>query len=327
MERLMNPELVKMADGVYLAGTHGTFKVGLWFLESEGECAIMEMPAPNSEGLTPAQLARKIVDEKGWKCKYLLLSHPHIDHDATIREFKELFPEAEFPAHYSSPMFLRITKRFWDEGRDGGRDPEFEGSWKNIEGKDDPNWYLSFFSIFVKDEVFALKLGCETIYMIYGPGHSLGDMHYIYRGCWFSGDWWLYEGDPAEDRLASSKSLHTLNLLRDFAIAKDYRIHTVFPAHANNIIRDIDFFDIIDRTEAYHKKLAEERKENGEADWSEFDIRLLYYWLFTYREDKSKEEAEAKKAQEAKQVPSAKPENTQQKRLSPKARKNKKHRK
>ena len=133
--------------------------------------------------------------------------------------------------------------------------------------------------------------------MIYGPGHSLGDMHYIYRGCWFSGDWWLYEGDPAEDRLASSKAIHSLNLLRDFAIARDYRIHTVFPAHANNIIRNIDFFDIIDRTESYHKKLADERKKQGEVDWSDFDIKALHYWLFVYKEQKQREEKQSNKEQ------------------------------
>ena len=73
-------ELTKMSDGIYLIGVYGSFKVGLWLLESNGECALFEMPEADKDVESPAKIARKIIDQKGWKCKYLFLSHPHIDH-------------------------------------------------------------------------------------------------------------------------------------------------------------------------------------------------------------------------------------------------------
>lgn len=288
----------KMADGVYLAGIHGpgsddNTKTGLWILESGGECAVMEMPAPNPEGPSPAETARRIVDEKGWRCRYLLLSHPHIDHDATMGEFRRLFPEAEFPVHYSTPMFLRITEKFWSEGKRGGNDGEFNKYWEMLKSPG-RNWYFHHFTSLLTDDVTALTIGGERIYAIYAPKHSLGDMHYVYRGCWFPGDWWLYEGDPSDDRIASSKAVKSLELLKTFAIARDYGIHTVFPAHANNIIRNADFFDIIERTRRHHADLDAERKSKGEIDWSEFDIRSLYYWVFQYRDAAAKRQPRSK---------------------------------
>ena len=122
--------------------------------------------------------------------------------------------------------------------------------------------------------------------MIYGPKHSLGDVHYIYRGCWFSGDWWIYEGDPSEDRIASSKAIMSLNRLEDFSILKDYKIHTVFPSHANNILRNVDFHDIITRTRKYQEELEEKRKDG--YDWTKFGLKELYYWVFTVMDKQKK---------------------------------------
>lgn len=278
-------ELTKMSDGIYLIGIYGSFKVGLWLLESNGECALFEMPEADKNGESPAKIARRIIDQKGWKCKYLFLSHPHIDHSATIREFRETFPEAIFPAHYSLPMYMRVSEHYWTKSKREDKPVEFEEAWKNIKGND-PLWYLSFYNSITVDDITCYELGCEKIYMIYGPKHSLGDVHYIYRGCWFSGDWWIYEGDPSEDRIASSKAIMSLNRLEDFSILKNYKIHTVFPSHANNILRNVDFHDIITRTRKYQEELEEKRKDG--YDWTKFGLKELYYWVFTVMEKQKK---------------------------------------
>ena len=269
-EGVKKMELTKMSDGIYLIGVYGSFKVGLWLLESNGECALFEMPEANKEGESPAKTARKIIDQKGWKCKYLFLSHSHIDHSATIREFKEVFPEASFPAHYSLPMYMRVSEHFWSKSKKEDKPVEFEEAWKNIKGND-PLWYLSFFDSITIDDITCYELGCEKIYMIYGPKHCLGDVHYIYRGCWFSGDWWIYEGDPSDDRIASSKAIISLNRLEDFSIVKDYRIHTVFPSHAK-----------IPKKQTSNEEIEQNRKDGYE--WTKFRLKELYYWVFTVME-------------------------------------------
>ncbi len=269
--------LSEMADGVYLAGIYSSFNVGVWILESEGECAIFEMPASSNNSISPALHVKQVAAEKGWKVKYLFLSHPHIDHDASIREFRAVFPDAVFPVHYSCPMFLRITDVFWRENDGKNKPEEFIRAWKDIK-KIGQDWFVKYFDIILTENVNAFKLGSETIYMIYAPKHSMADTHFIYRGCWFSGDWWLYEGDPCEDKLSAGKAADSLCLLRDFAVLKNYNIHTVFPSHANNILRNVDFFEIISRTLKYHEE--EDKKKDGGEDWKKFDIQSLYYYVF-----------------------------------------------
>jgi len=270
----------KMADGIYLAGIHGKFKVGSWVLESGGECAVMEMPLASKNEPHPSLQVKKFIEDNGWRCKYLLLSHPHLDHCTSIHQYREVFPAADFSVHYSVPLFLRISENYWGAGK-AHKKPETSGRiWENIKKGRDGQWFLSFFNSLFSEDINVLDLGGEPLYMIYGPKHSLADIHHIFKGVWFSGDWWLGKGDPCIDRASSSKACDSIKRIRDYFKSLSYNIHSIFPAHANNIMRNIDFDKILKETYDYHEKF--EKKNPDNLDWKGFCIRTFYYYTFQH---------------------------------------------
>lgn len=265
------------APGIWMLGRHGSFEAASWVLESDGECAVMDMPLSDLKAPAPALQIRQFIDDRGWNCKYLLLSHPHIDHLGTIHEYRDLFPEAQFPVHYSVPMFMRIFAAISKE--DKHPDARFNAKiWRAIQKGRGVLWFASFFSKILSEDINELPLGHEVIYMIYGPKHSLADIHHIYRGVWFPGDWWLGDGDPCIDVIAASKAETSIERIQNFLKSKKYLAHTVFPAHANNILRGVDTTEILSSTLKYHKELANTREELHY--WKDFDIKMFYCWKF-----------------------------------------------
>lgn len=271
----MTRQLTEFSEGIYLAGTYSEWDVGAWILEAGGECALLEMPPPGEDGALAAAVLRRILDERGWICKYLLLSHPHWDHAATMDVYRKLFPEAAFAVHYSAPLFLRISDACWNSETE-------ENPWLSYRSSPGGHWYFSLFDRVITEDTAELELGGEPLYLLYGPKHSLGDVHHIFKGVWFPGDWWLYEGDPCPDRAASSKAVDSLDRLSEFLRRKGYRIHSVFPSHANNILRDVSFEDIFRRTRAYHERY--EREHDDGLDWKSFCIKAFYHYVFSDRD-------------------------------------------
>ncbi len=271
----------RMADGIYLVGTHSDLKVGTWVLESGGECAVMEMPMATKGEPEPALQVKQFLDDNGWICKYLLLSHPHLDHCASIHEYRNIFPAADFSVHYSVPLFLRISERYWGQNR-GGPKPDLDANaWDKMKKGRGRQWYLSFFNKVLTDDVNTMTLGNEPLYMVYGPKHSLADIHHIFKGVWFPGDWWLGEGDPCIDRAAASKAAESIGQIKSLCKDKNYSVHSIFPSHANNILRNVDFFAVLDKTSAYHERFEKENPD--ELDWKDFCIKSFYY--YTFREE------------------------------------------
>lgn len=269
----------RMADGVYLVGVHSEFNVGAWILESGGECAVMEMPAASKNEPHPSLQLRQFIEDKGWKLKYLLLSHPHLDHLAGIADYRSIFPEADFSVHYSFPLFLRISEHYWGAGK-GVEKPDMEDVhiWEHIKQNRGEQWFMSFFNSILMQDVNTLTLGGEPIHMIYGPKHCLADVHHIFKGVWFPGDWWIGKGDPCIDRASSSKAVDSIELLRSFCDSKNYKVHSVFPAHANNIMRNIDFNAILRETSDYHKQFEADNVDD--LGWKDFCIKTFYYYTF-----------------------------------------------
>ena len=268
-----------MADGIHLLGIHSEFNVGTWVFESGGECAVMEMPEGTEGEPHPSLQVSQFIKDKGWNLKYLLLSHPHLDHLAGIDDYRNQFPNADFSVHYSVPLFLRISEHYWGSGK-GQKMPDIKNVkvWENIKRERGLQWFLSFFNRILPEDINTLKLGGEPLYMIYGPKHSLADMHHIFKGVWFPGDWWMGKGDPCVDRASSSKAVDSIERLVNFCDSINYKIHSIFPAHANNMMKNIDFKAVLKETSDYHKQFDADNVDD--LGWKDFCIRTFYYYTF-----------------------------------------------
>ena len=269
----MTAKLEKKAEGVYLAGRFSNWKVGAWILNSGPECLVMEMPPASGTDENPAAAVKQILDENRWRCRYLFFSHPHWDHTASVADYRRLFPDATFIAHYSAPLFLKMSDYYWTSGNLLPR----WSPWAQVKEQWGEELYMHFDLVFTTD-TYELSLGGEPLYLIYGPKHSLGDVHCIFRGIHFSGDWWIYEGDPCEDLAASSKAESSIRRLMDFTTAKKYVVHSIFPAHADNLMYRVDFQEVMQRTLDYHLKMNERIPEFEK--WRDFGLDILYSYFF-----------------------------------------------
>lgn len=267
-------ELMKLTDGVYLAGRFSNWKVGSWVLQSGDECAVLEMPPPTFGQTHPAAIIKKAIKEYGWNCRYLFFSHPHWDHTASIAEYRESFPEAKFIAHYSAPLFLKMSEYYLTKGNFRLR----KSPWNNVKEKSGLFWYIRNFNEIFETNSLKLEIGGEPLYLLYAPKHSLGDVHCIFKGVLFSGDWWFYEGDPCQDLAAATKAEESIIRLENFLNEKKYLVHSVFSAHADNLFYNIDLSQALKRTMEYHKDFNKNIKEY--ENWKNFDLKILYSYFF-----------------------------------------------
>jgi glyoxylase-like metal-dependent hydrolase (beta-lactamase superfamily II) len=270
----MDLELKKMAEGVYLAGPFSEWKVGAWVLQSGDECALMEMPPPTEDQENPALILKRLIEKRGWRCRYLFFTHPHWDHTASIGEYRNAFPEASFIAHFSAPLFFKMSEYYWTKGY---LIPRWS-PWSNVKVLCGPEWYISNFNNIFYADMLQLSIAGEPCFLIYGPKHSLGDVHCIFKGILFPGDWWLYEGDPCQDLAAGSKAEESIKRLEDFMKEYDYRIHSVFSAHGDNLLYNIDVHDALHRTLVYHEEM--EKKMPEIMEWKDFRIETLFRYFF-----------------------------------------------
>ncbi|MDQ7823980.1 MAG: MBL fold metallo-hydrolase [Candidatus Eremiobacteraeota bacterium] len=270
----MDFKLEEKAEGIFLAGRFSTWKVGAWLLQAGGECAVFEMPPPTTGAEHPAMVVKKALEKRRWKCRYLFFSHPHWDHTASIHEYRQAFPEALFVVHYSAPLFFKMSEYYWTRGHLAPK----RSPWAEVKEKSGKEWFLSSFNEIFFSDILELTLGGEPLFLIYGPKHSLGDVHCVFRGVWCSGDWWLFEGDPCQDRAASSKAEESITRLKSFSLERSYLIHTIFSAHADNLLYGVNLDHVLERTLAYHRDY--EKKASDGLDWKNFTIRTLYAYFF-----------------------------------------------
>jgi glyoxylase-like metal-dependent hydrolase (beta-lactamase superfamily II) len=270
----MEEQLQKIADGIYMAGPFSEWNVGGWILVSGNECALLEMPPPDPGQANPAFRIRRLLKDRGWECRYLLFSHPHWDHTASLAEYRKAFPEAKFLAHYSAPLFFKMSEYYWTKGY---LVPQ-ASPWDNVKEQCGRAWYIQNFDLIWHEDTHELSLNGEPLYGIYGPKHSLGDIHYIFKGVIFTGDWWLYEGDPCQDPAASSKAQESIKRIEAFLKEKNYHVHSAYPAHGDNLFHHIDINEALTRTLAYHRDYEIKNPQN--LEWKDFRIRNLYDHFF-----------------------------------------------
>ncbi|MBI2265676.1 MAG: MBL fold metallo-hydrolase [Armatimonadetes bacterium] len=232
-----------LADGIILMGRYGPFSCGAWILHHNGECALLETPQ-RRENESPAGDIKKFVEERGWRVKYVLLSHHHIDHMGSIDQYKDLFPEARFLTHRAIAELaenLRLHMSLFRRRPFPTVNPE---KWKN-----------GLFTDVFDEEVRETDIGGEPISIVYAPKHSLGDTLIHFRGVVFTGDWWLFEGDPQWCGLAGALAAHSVTRVMKYVHDKNIRVHAIFSTHADQLMQAVNFKDVMKRTLDYHLAL------------------------------------------------------------------------
>lgn len=229
----MNAKL--MSDGVSLLGRFGPMGCGAWLFSSGGEAALFEAPEYSVvKEISPAIVAQRELRSRSLDLKYVMISHPHHDHFMSLWEYRSLFPDAVFIAHKTTSYV-----RHHDCCGDIVSKPEV---WQALPGHDET------FDLLFEENVVEFPLGETFFTILYAPKHSPSDTVIYFNGCLFPGDWWLFEGDPVNCHSAAGASCEAIDRLVAYVSMRKMKVHTVFPSHANNILRDVDFFEMMRRT-------------------------------------------------------------------------------
>ncbi len=223
----------ELHNDIYLLGRFGPVSSGAWLFVAGQDCALFEAPEYGEGETPPGELAEHLIRINNLNLRYVIISHPHRDHVASLEDYKRRFPKATFIAHKTASYILRsdCTGRLVTE-------PDL---WRRLPDSD------ALFDHLYEDSI-QLPLGHETIHQIHAPKHSPGDTITWFRQILFTGDWWLYEGDPGncrEVQLAANDSIATI--LR-YLEAHRLEVRHVFPSHANNLLFDIPIQDVLHRT-------------------------------------------------------------------------------
>ncbi len=223
----------ELHDGIYLLGRFGPVGCGAWLFVSDKECALFEAPEYGRGETSPAELARTIIDVNGLALRYVLISHPHKDHVESLGEYRSRFPGATFIAHKTA-SYIR-------NGSCTGRLVTEPNLWREVAVSD------AMFDTLYEDSV-ELPLGSDWIHQVHAPKHSPGDTVTWFHQALFTGDWWLYEGDPGNCREVQVAANDSIRRLFDYLEAHRLPVQHVFPSHANNLLYHIDIRDVLGRS-------------------------------------------------------------------------------
>ncbi len=220
-------------EGVYLLGQFGPVASGAWLFVSGRECALFEAPEYGAGEVSPAEVAESVIVENDLHLAYVLISHPHRDHVGALEEYRQRFPGAAFIAHKTASYILN--------GSCSGRLLTEPHVWQELPSSD------GLFDHLYEDEV-VLPFGSERIHQVYAPKHSPGDTITWFHQVLFSGDWWLFEGDPGNCREVQESA--DTSISRVLTHLDRYRLEArhVFPSHANNMLYDVDVREVLRRS-------------------------------------------------------------------------------
>ncbi|HMF32693.1 MAG TPA: hypothetical protein VKK79_14815 [Candidatus Lokiarchaeia archaeon] len=226
-----------ISPGITLVGKFGKWQTGIWILSHNEECAIIEMPdVLDSDLITnPWDQIRTHINDEKLRLKFITATHDSPDHFSTYRQFHKRFPYAP----------IVVTRHFSQRGdiknfiipqdlQDGLPEP-------SITSKDVPIYCFD-------GELFEAALGGEPVYLLHAPKYSKADTLVIFRGCLITADWWLGPGDPNPNNTPNSVVNESIDRLEDFCQEKNYKIHSIFSAHANEFRRDVNFNELMEST-------------------------------------------------------------------------------
>jgi len=224
----------QLYNGIFLLGRFGEAKCGAWLLLSGNEAALFEMPDYSKEEISPCFIAKNFIQSNNLHLRYVLLSHPHLDHYGSILEYRKVFKDAKFIGHkiFSYIINYKCSAELLKR-------PEL---WRAM-----PNFDRVFNYLF-EEETLELPLGNKSISIIYAPKHSPGDTILYFNKVLFTGDWWMLEGDPGNCEEVACISNISIKRVVDYIHKKNLPVKHMFPSHANNFLYNIDLYEVMQRT-------------------------------------------------------------------------------
>jgi beta-lactamase domain protein len=187
--------------------TAGIAATNSYILCSEnGGCAVVD-PGDDASGL------KKIINDNGWKCTAVLLTHAHFDHAGSCFEFQSM--GAKIYMHAADMQLIETDKNLA---------PLF--------GKKFQRFVLDV----VIDDGDEIEILNEKITVLHTPGHTAGSVCYVVENVIFSGDTLFRLSVGRTDfPTGSMKELNT-SVKRLLALPGNY---TVYPGHGE--ITNLDF--------------------------------------------------------------------------------------
>ncbi len=232
-----------IAPGIQLLGRFGKVKAGIWFLRHEKECIIVEMPdiTATDEIQTPWDTFHEYILENDLYLKFLTATHEQPDHFYSFSDFHGAFPDVPILVHrdfFLDPEDVEVQRTYnpadLEEGTLAIKPPSLE-----LEG----------INVYCFDgETFETNLAGEPLYLVHAPKYSLSDTLVVFRGCLITADWWLGPGDPNYNHLPVGQVNNSINALLRLCQEKNYVIHSVFSAHANEFRRNVDFRALMEQS-------------------------------------------------------------------------------
>ncbi len=206
--------LGEWSHGVRLLGRYDFFETGCWLLYHGSSAVMVEAPPYNPDvQWSPAHTACEVVQSLNLTVEYLLCTHAHHDHfnRKTWQELQRVFPTATTVLHEEFRHLLGDNRR------------------------------VEYFT-----STHTLDIGGEPLHLIHAPKHSMSDTMIIFKGSACTGDWELNTLKSAHDdkpryRVPTEIKRESVKKMTTFERDYNYRVHTVYSAHANDFRQDIDF--------------------------------------------------------------------------------------
>lgn len=207
-----------IADGVYRLGRFRPTRCASWVLHGKREAALLEFPPSWPRRHKAWNAAWRFVREAGLQTRYLLATHSHWDHVGGFAGFRRRFRGVPLVAHGS---LLASGKRV-------GRNQHF----------------------FHESHV-ELSLDGEPLYLLHAPKHSPQDTLVIFRGTVCTGDWTVGPMPDCTSLVSRERKRHSCRFVRHFLAERNYRVHTLYSVHGNDLRRGIDFDAMLAEMEWY----------------------------------------------------------------------------
>jgi len=224
--------------GITILKRYGPYKNACWLLEAGNEAAVVEMPMFTATERPPYQRVEGYVRRRKSHLKYALLSHGHLDHCYSLPSFRRWFPHTHFVAHRSmveDRHFIQLM----------ARNPAMP--WNDwMEGR----WHL--FDELFDGLLWSGTLGGEPIHLIHAPKHSYTDHLIVFRGAMITGDWFLGDLRDCNAIVRPQDKVRAIQMATQAVSHLGYHVHMLFSAHGDCLFYDVDFYEMMRRSQVAH---------------------------------------------------------------------------
>ena len=216
------------SPGVYLLGCFKPCDCGSFILHNGNEAALLELPPAWARRRPPWKVANTFLKKNKLNLRYLLVSHAHHDHLGGYYQYRRQFRTQPLVVHHSVIRRCRL----------------YPGD------------------LIFRHQIFELSLDGEPLYIVHAPKHSWEDMLIIFRGSACTGDWTLGRYNDCNNIVPTEVKVETLLQVASFLQSRNYVVHTLYSAHANDFRYNIDFQGMLHEMARYWQSKGKRRRRN-----------------------------------------------------------------